>query len=176
MENELNTGRKKPGPKPKNTIDRGRTGADLPPAMLETQQGLVSGSREEAAHSSGRAPRISMGNVKKLEIPPSLLEAGYYYRWFQNKEGRIAAAKAAYYEQVVDEQGNSFTRQSGPYSMHLMRLPQQYRDEDNALKRKRVAATLDQEASIGVNEYAPDSQGRAEGGQSAITHHTSNAL
>jgi hypothetical protein len=168
--------RQKPGPKPKakNTIERGRTGTDLPPAMQASDQGLCAGSREEVAHSSKRPPRISMGNMKKLEIPDGMLEDGFYYRWFQDREGRISMAKAAYYEHVVDEQGNNFTRQSGKYTMHLMRLPQEYRDEDNALKRKRVAATLEEEAHIGANEYAPDEKGRAEGGTSAVSHQISD--
>lgn len=168
-----NTGRKKPGPKPKAKVERGRTGADLPPAMQE--QGAVHGSREASAHSANRPPRVSMGNMKKLEVPEGLMEDGFYYRWFQDREGRIAQAQSAYYEAVVDEQGNAFTRQSGPYTMRLMRLPQQYRDEDNALKRKRVAATLDQEAQIGANEYAPDENGRAEGGTTALRHHSSDS-
>ena len=168
--------RKKPGPKPKaNTIERGRTGADLPPAMQTTDKNVVSGSREDTAHSSKRPSRVSMGNMKKLEVPPSLLEDGYYYRFFQDKEGRISQAKAAYYEHVVDEQGTNYSRQSGPYMLYLMRLRQEYRDEDNALKRARVAATLEQEAQIGANEYAPDEKGRAEGGQSAVRHHTSDS-
>jgi hypothetical protein len=166
--------RKKPGPKP--GVKRGRTGSDLPPAMQGTQQNLVAGSREEVAHSSGRPRRISMSNMKKLEIPDGLIEDGYYYRWFQDKEGRISQAIAAYYEHVIDEQGNNFTRQSGPYSMYLMRLKQEYRDEDNRLKKQRVAATLEAESKIGYNEYAPDSEtGRAEGGRSAIQHHTSDS-
>jgi len=175
MSDEQNT-RKRPGPKPgskRNTVERGRTGADLPPAMQE--QGLVHGSREQAAHSADRPTRISMGNMKKLEVPDGIMEDGFYYRWFQDREGRIAQAMAAYYEHVVDEQGNTYTRQSGPYTMRLMRLPQQYRDEDNALKRARVDATLDEEARIGVNEYAPDEKGRAEGGTTALRHHSSDS-
>ncbi len=176
---ELNQ-RKKPGPKPgakkpksKVKVERGRTGADLPPAMQN--QGLVSGSREETAHSADRPPRISMGNMKKLEVPEGMLEDGFYYRWFQDREGRITQALSAYYEHVVDEQGNSFTRQSGPYTLYLMRLPQQYRDEDNALKKKRVDATLEAETQIGTNEYAPDEQGRPEGGTSAIRQSVSDS-
>ena len=113
--------------------------------------------------------------MKKLEVPSSLLEEGYYHRWFQDKDGRISQAKAAYYELVVDEQGNNYTRTVGPYPMMLMRLPQQYRDEDLLLKKERVAATLDEEYSVGRNEYAPDARtGRAEGGTSAITRSTSD--
>lgn len=158
--------RKKPGPKP--GVKRGRTGVDLPPAM---QHNTVESSREAAAHSSGRPPRISMSNMKKLDIPQGMMEEGYYYRWFQNKDGRISQALSAYYEHVVDEQGNNFCRQSGPHTLYLMRLPQQYRDEDNALKKQRVAATLEAEAQIGPGEYAPDPEtGRAEGGRSAVSH------
>lgn len=165
--------RKKPGPKPK--IERGKPGCSLPPAMQGTEKGLVAGSREEKAHSSGRPPRISMNNMKKLEIPDGIMEAGYYYRWFQDRDGRINQAHAAYYEHVVDEQGNNYTRQSGPYTMYLMRLLQEYRDEDNKLKKERVAATLDSEAQIGHQEYAPDPEtGKAEGGRSAIQHHESD--
>ena len=154
-------------------VTRGKTGVDLPEA--QKGQGLVAGSRDEVAHSAGRPPRISMSNAKKLEVPDNLKEEGYYYRWFQDRDGRISQAKAAYYESIVDEQGNIFTRQSGPYSMHLMRLPQKYRDEDNRLKKDRVAATLEAEAQIGYNEYAPNAKtGRAEGGTSAITTHSSD--
>ena len=150
-------------------VNRGRTGSDLPPAMQGTEKGLTTGSREDVAHSSGRPARISMNNMKKLEIPDSMMEDGYYYRWFQDKDGRISQAKAAYYEHVVDEQGTNFTRDSGPYTMHLMRLKQEYRDEDNALKRKRVADTMEKEAFIGEGEYAPDRKtGRSEGGTSAV--------
>lgn len=169
--------RKKPGPKPgpKAKVTRGKTGVDKIPAMQATDGGLVAASREEAAHSSGRPKRISMNNMKKLEVPDSLMEAGYYYRWFQDRDGRVSQAHAAYYEHVVDEQGNNYSRQSGPYTMYLMRLRQEYRNEDNKLKKERVAATLESEAQIGHNEYAPDPEtGRAEGGQSAIKHHVSD--
>lgn len=157
------------------TVKRGRTAADVPPAMQATEGGLTAGSREEAAHSANRPTRISMNNMKKLGIPDSLMEKGYYYRWFQDRDGRINQAQAAYYEHVVDEQGNNYSRPSGPYSLYLMRLRQEYRDEDNVLKKKRVQATLEQEAQIGPNEYAPDPEtGRAEGGRSAVNHRVRN--
>jgi len=148
----------------KNTIKRGKTGADLPPAMQSTESGLVSGSRDETAHSAGRPERVSMSNMKKLDMPESLKEEGFYYRWFQDRDGRIAQAKSAYYEHVVDEQGNNYCRPSGPYMMHYMRLPMKYREQDLKLKKQRVADTLETEAGIGANEYAPN------GGESAITH------
>ena len=71
---------------------------------------------------------------------------------------------------MTDEQGNNLTLQSGPYTMYAMRLQQKYRDEDNRLKKERVAATLEKEAAIGPGEYAPDqATGRAEGGTSAVS-------
>lgn len=156
-------------------VKRGRTGNDQVPAMKATPQGLVTGSREESAHKPDRPERISMSNMKKLDVPEGIKEEGFYYRWFQDRDGRLNQARSAYYEPVVDEQGNNYTRNSGPYTLHLMRLPQQYRDEDNLLKKKAVAATLDAEAQIGHGEYAPDSKtGRDEGGTSAITHHHSD--
>lgn len=162
--------------KSKTQVTRGRTGVDLPPAMQATEKGLTSTSREETAHSADRPVRISMSNMKKLGVPSSLLEKGYYYRWFQDRDGRISQAKAAYYEHVADEQGNNFCRASGPYSMYLMRLQQKYRDEDNKLKKDRVAATLESETQIGPGEYAPDPKtGKAEGGTSAVRHSISDS-
>ncbi len=159
----------------KSKVTRGRTGSDLPQAMQETEKGLTAGSREEAAHSAGRPKRVAMSNMKKLEVPNSLLEDGYYYRWFQDKDGRIAQAQSAYFEFVVDEQGNNYTRSVGVYPMVLMRLPQQYRDEDLLLKKQRVAATMEEESVIGRGEYAPNHRtGQADGGSSAITRSTSN--
>lgn len=173
MSDELDE-RKKPGPK-KTKVSRGKTAVDLPPAMQGTEKGLVAGSRQEKAHSSGRPRRISMNNMKKLEIPDGIMEEGYYYRWFQDRNGRINQAHTAYYEHVVDEQGNNYTRQSGPYTMYLMRLRQDYRDEDLKLKKERVEATLESEAQIGHQEYAPDPEtGKAEGGKSAIQHRPSD--
>ena len=150
-----------------NKIKRGKTGADAIPAMQE--QGLVAGSREETAHSSGRPPRVSMQNMKKLEFPEHLKEDGFYYRWFQDRNGRVNQAQGAYFEVVADEQGNSTRREVGKYPMIFMRLPQEYRDEDVRLKKERVAATMEEEAALGYNEYAPDAKGRAEGGTSAIS-------
>ncbi len=160
----------------KTKVTRGRTGSDLPQAMQETEKGLTAGSREDSAHSAGRPSRVSMGNMKKLEVPASLLEEGYYHRWFQDKDGRIPQAIAAYFEHVVDEQGNNYTRTVGLYPLMLMRLPKKYRDEDLLLKKQRVAATLEEEYSVGSNEYAPDPRtGRADGGTSAVTRSTSES-
>ena len=154
----------------RNKINRGKTGADLPPAMQATEKGLVAGSRDEVAHSAGRPPRISMANMKKLSIPDAYMKEGYYHRWVQDRNGGVANAHAAYYEHVTDEQGNNLTHQSGKYTMYAMRLKQQYRDEDDILRKRRASATMDSESAIGPGEYAPDRKtGRPDGGRSAIS-------
>ena len=154
-------------PRSDKGIKRGPTGADLPPAM--ENQGLVEGSREAVAHSAGRPKRVSMNNMLNLAAGEEALENGYYHRWIIGRDGRVPRAQAAYYEFVTDEQGNNMTRVSGPNTQYLMRLPQHYRDEDLAAKKAAVQATLETEAGIGQNEYAPDPEtGRAEGGTSAI--------
>lgn len=156
--------------KDKAKVTRGRSTASLPPAQAMSDQGAGIQSREEKAHSPGRPERVSMNNSLKLDFPDGHKEDGFYYRWFQDRNGRVNQAKAAYYEHVTDEAGNNLTRQSGPYTMYLMRLEEKYRDEDNRLKKKRVAATLEKEAAIGPGEYAPDQEtGRAEGGKSAVS-------
>jgi len=160
--------------KTKATVERGRTDADVNPAM-QGQPGLVAGSREEVAHSPGRPERVPMGNALKLVIPEHLKEEGFYYRFFQDRGGRIPQAESAYYQPVMNEQGDQYTVQSGPYLMRAMKLPMKYRDEDNALKKNRVQATLEAEAQIGQNEYAPGENGQAEGGTSALSHHVSDS-
>lgn len=163
-------------PRSDKGVPRGRTGADLPPSMQQTDPAVVAGSREQVAHSSGRPERISMANMKKLDFREGMQEDGYYYRWFEDRDGRITQAQAAYYEHVTDEQGNNITRGSGGRTLYLMRLAQKYRDEDNRLKRAKVQRTLEAEASLGANEYAPDPRtGRPEGGQSAISHYESDS-
>ena len=97
-----------------------------------------------------------MGNSKKLDFPERLKEDGFYYRWFQDKDSRIAMAMTAYYEIVVDEAQNNFRREVGLYPMVLMRLPQKYRDDDIKLKRDRVRATMDEEAVLRIDEYSPN--------------------
>ena len=158
-----------------NKIKRGRTASDLPPAQAMSEKGLTAGSRDETAHSSGRPKRISMTNMKKLDISSDLLEDGYYYRWFKDGDGRVEQAKGAYYDHVTDDQGNNILRNYKGATLYLMRLEQQYRDEDNRLKKKRVAATLEAEAAIAPGEYAPDQKtGKAEGGTSAISSENSD--
>lgn len=152
----------------KAKIERGRTGSDLTPGQKDTEKGLVAGSREEAAHSPNRPARVSMHNTKKLEVPDSYLEAGYYHRWFKDRDGKIESAKAAYYEHATDENGNVRKITFKSDTLYLMKLKQKYRDEDLLLKKQRVSATLEQQAAIKPGEYAPN------GGNSAITNTVSD--
>lgn len=155
----------------KTVIRRGNTGSGLTAEMKKTMPGTVPSSRKEAAHTpKGRKPRVSMNTSSKLIVPESMKEEGYYYRFFTATPGRINQALDAYYEIVTDEQGNNVSVEYKNSTSILMRLPQEYRDEDLLLKRKKAAANIEQEASVDEeNEYAPDPlTGKGEGGNSAI--------
>jgi len=60
-------------------VNRGKSGASMPPAQAMSDQGVGIQSREEKAHSSGRPARVSMSNVKKLGFSEDLQEDGFYY-------------------------------------------------------------------------------------------------
>jgi hypothetical protein len=124
-----------------------------------------------------RPPRVRLTQGGKLDVAEHKLDdKNYRYYWFLDdpqKPGRIQAAIAAYWEHVTNSQGQAITRPAGANVHYLMRLPMEYALEDLELKREKVRATMDKEASLGVNEYAPDQKGRAEGGTSALTRHSS---
>ena len=128
-------------------------------------------------NASVRPPRVLLAQGGKLDVAEHKLDdKNYRYYWFLDdpqKPGRIAAAIAAYWEHVTNAQGQAITRPAGANTHYLMRLPMQYALEDLELKREKVRATMDKEASIGRNEYAPDQKGRAEGGTSALSRNSS---
>ena len=117
-------------------------------------------TKSEAVREPKRPPRIPMGQGMNLDTTGLELDReNFAYRYFYedpNKGGRIARAQAAYWEFVVDTDGNQVTHPSGEGVLKLMRLPIEYYDEDQELKRQRVRATLDQEAGIGSGQYVPD--------------------
>lgn len=133
-----------------------------------TTQGLGNQSRDPNAET--RPPRVAMQGSLNLDYPESELDrANYAYRWFLDdpaKPGRIETAKRAYWEHKVDD-GKNVTRPAGNATHYLMMLPMEYWLEDRQLKRERNLATMTEEARLGAGEYAPDAQGRREGGESA---------
>ncbi len=133
----------------------------------------ASGSRPDKPKGPKRPPRVPMNAGKNLDVPRQYInDPDFKYRWFAEsniKGGRVAAAHAAWWEHVTDDQGKNHTRVSGTDTMYLMKLDMESWEEDQELKRQRVRATMEKEAAIGEGEYAPEPGGKAEGGTTAIT-------
>ncbi len=132
-----------------------------------------SSSPEASPDGPKRPPRIRLNAGMNLHVPEALLDRDKFaYRWFAEnaiKGGRVDSAKGAYWEHVTAEQGSNVRRPSGQDQMFLMRLEKKYWEEDRELKRARVRATMEQESAIGPGEYAPTTDGKAEGGNAAVT-------
>lgn len=133
--------------------------------------GLEGGDPRDPNHGK-RPKRIPMRGGSNLGTGGYKLdEKNYYYHWFNehpSKPGRVQSAEAAYYEFCRDEQGEKISRGTGGGTIYLMRLPMEYRMEDLALKKIRVERTMQEEAKLAPDEYAPTEHYR-EGGDSAIT-------
>jgi len=156
-----------PGRPPKTQeigVQRGETQASHSPAMAESNPGVVTGDRETNAHGINRHNRVSMGGaMKSLTLPASVqqrLESenrhAHYVR--DDNRGRLQQAINAGYEHVVDEQGNNISRRSGPGTLYLMSIPNEWHEDDKALKRQKAAASLGKEATLGEGEYSPTGQ------------------
>ncbi len=140
--------RQKPGPKPRQRSAEDMTERDM------DQGGLSLDPREQAAHEPDRPKRVTMQGSMKLSIPPDLIKKGYTPRWFRDKDARIAQAQSAYWEYVKTADGKNLCRPSGPYMLYAMQLPNQYVEEDMALKRGKIAARISKEAAIGTGEFS----------------------
>ena len=96
---------------------------------------------QEAPRGPGRA-RKPFGTVEaKLAWPPI---PGYHLRWFNDTTGRIERAKEAGYEHVLGKDGKPVTltvgvaERGGAQGGFLMKIPDQFYDEDFARKQEAV--------------------------------------
>lgn len=123
-------------------------------------------------NKNARPARVPIRPGTNLDYPEAKLDREKFaYRWFldhSSRPGRIQQAKAAYWEHK-QEDGVNVQRPAGAGQQFLMQLPMEYWQEDQELKRQRNRANMAQDNEIGENEYAPDSQGRSEGGTTART-------
>ena len=135
--------------RPTNTM----TAAEIATARVETQP-----AREDK-NNPVRPVRVPMAAGKRLEY--SNLDPNYYYRWMSDKDGRLEQAKQAAYEFALDEKGEHIIRHSGPNRLILMKLPMEYRLEDEKLKQQRVVETLQKENQLAPDEYLPEGRKHA---------------
>jgi hypothetical protein len=113
----------------------------------------------------GRAPRVSMSAGGKLDVPDSLKIAGFQYYWAVDRPGDLERFEAAWWEFVTDKKdGRKITTPAGNGETHyLMRIPQQYYDEDIQKQQDRVNDNLVESARLKEGEYVPkDRQGVLE--------------
>lgn len=133
--------------------------------------GLGGNANQSPASPKGpkKPPRIPLNAGMNLHIPENILEKDKYaYRWFAESQvtgGRIEIAKNAYWEHVVDTNGQNYKRPSRTDTMYLMKLELKYWHEDQEAKRNKVKMTTLRESVINTEkgEYAPN------GGEMAVT-------
>jgi hypothetical protein len=139
----------------------------------------ISGNPHEPKN---RPARIPMGERGRLYYDPALLESlkkqGLVPRLFNDTPGRIDAALAAGYRfvqadgQIGEDRAAAVSKMGGNMSAHvgggmkgyLMVLPEEWHQEDQKAKQKKVDAS--EEAMRGSKEgtkLAPDADGKAYG-------------
>lgn len=140
---------------------RQRPDASIPAHMAAANSAVGNRSREEIAHGEARKPRVPMNTGDfQLAVPENIIPKDRVGFWFEdNDKGRLAQAKAAYWEPVVDEFGVAITRPSGSTRMHLMSIEKIYYDEDMALLEQNYRASMGERDSApldnGVQSYVP---------------------
>jgi len=113
----------------------------------------------EAQANKQRPARIPMGSGNKLQVPESLKEEGLQYYWAitgPDHPGKLAQFEAAWWEFVMHD-GERVEQPAGKGNTHvLMRIPQEYYDEDIAAQQKRnIDLTQNKVQELGDSEYVP---------------------
>ncbi len=106
------------------------------------------GHERKDAESQRKEARRPMGVTLQLDVPQHIIGDGYKGRWFSSN--RVPKAQAAWWK-LVDGQ----TRPSGTDTLYLMRIKQEYWDESQVLKQKRIHETTKAQVNEGV-DYIPD--------------------
>ncbi len=135
-------------PKRRGRPPKGMTKAEMEMSRVQVEQ------PRETKNDPQRPRRIAMQARKKLDFLHQ--EPNFYYRWMQDRDGRIDQAKEAGYEFVKDDNGQEIKRQSGPHPLYLMRLPMKWRIEDEAAKQAKVIETIKHESKLKEDEYIPE--------------------
>lgn len=118
-------------------------------------------ARNAEAHESGkRPPRIPMSAGNKLQAQQ---REGYQRYWAitgPDHPGKLEQMRAAWWEFVLDEDGQKIEQPAGKGNMHvLMEIEKQYYDEDMAAQQKRnLDATQNNIQTLGEDEYVPMGQ------------------
>tara|TARA_R110000803_G_scaffold58245_3_gene116483 strand:- start:641 stop:1051 length:411 start_codon:yes stop_codon:yes gene_type:complete len=109
---------------------------------------------------SSRPPRVKMNAGNKLSAPQ---REGYQRYWSitgPDHPGKLAQMQAAYWEFVLNEEGQKIEQPAGKGNTHvLMEIEQHYYNEDMADQQKRALdASQKNIQSLGEDEYVPMGQ------------------
>ena len=129
-------------------------------AINELRMNASSGrGRPDRSHSpEGRPARKPMASSGKLEAP---LREGYQRYWAINKDGMMERLKAAYWEQVMGDDGKPMVVAIDKDTSHyLMEIPQAYYDEDMRAQQKERDAIMDSITGAKSSQYVPRGQER----------------
>lgn len=123
------------------------------------QNGSRDGKAELAARLAARRPANSGNN---LYVPKDLIEDGYYYRWIKGDPARVMQlVDGPQYAHVMTSDGTKFSSNTKGVVHYLMKLPKEFRDYDDDLKRKKARAMMEGQSALKANEYSPTNHSTA---------------
>lgn len=109
--------------------------------------------RNEERENSARPARVPMGQGQRLVAEP---REGYQRYWAIDLPGKLEEFQAAWWEFVLDDNGNKITKPAGKGQLHyLMEIKQEYYDEDMKRQQKMVTDALRKTVKRGDDEYVP---------------------
>ncbi len=125
-----------------------------------TEQRRKPGRPARTQENKQRPARVPMGSGHKLRVPDSLKEEGYQHYWAitgPDHAGKLDQMVAAWWEFVLDHDGKKVEQQAGKGNTHvLMKIPQEYYDEDMAAQQKKnLDASQQNIQALGEDEYIP---------------------
>lgn len=105
-------------------------------------------TREQEAHKvEDRPDRVPLGQGLKLKVPDGVIRDGYVGRWCRDDadHGQIENYLQAWYEFVLDKDGNQIRRPAGGgATLILMELPEDLYQADMAAQEKmNIDATIE---------------------------------
>lgn len=112
------------------------------------------GRTTNESRNTQRPPRVKLGQGQTLVAPE---RKGYQRYWALDREGQLDAMIAAWWEFVLDADGNKITRPGkGGWTHYLMEIDQETYDKDMAEQQDMVTDAVRQAVKVGEGEYVPD--------------------
>jgi len=100
-----------------------------------------------------RPPRVPLGQGQKLVAAH---REGYQRYWALDLDGQLEQMQAAWWDFVLDENGQKITKPAGKGNTHyLMEIEKQYYDDDMTKQQDMVTDALRKTTERGSDEYVP---------------------